>query len=267
MSHPKIKTKQGNFVPPITMSSSIRNPYNVVQSKSIHSSLASLSKETEELRQSTVQIETKFHQLSQELSQRFRPKQKHLLEQIREARDLAGRSQQQSRSLTTEKGRLNDQLHEESQQLKDACEHETTLLQDEAEGKLQFSHEMFTLNYELYSMLKRQEEERLLGRLDAAMDLGVDICEYLNPACVSDEITQEDKTAFASLLAASQTYKDMCLNAKKWQASVLEMRTTVLKHQLHQSDCHLSQSKVRFRAVKRMEIFFVFTFVVFCDTL
>ncbi|KAL7579516.1 hypothetical protein ACA910_007892 [Epithemia clementina (nom. ined.)] len=223
--------------------STIRNPYNVVQSKSIHSSLTNLTKETDEFRRAARSFESKFHQLSRELTQRYRPQQKQLLEQIREARVIAGRAQQQARSLATEKERLNRQLLEKSKQLKDACEEETGLVQEEADTRLKWVQEISEMNSELSSMLKSQEEERLMERLSAALAKGSDgICEILASVLPgSDGADDESAKVLESLQDAYHSYKHVLNETKAWQIKVSKMRASVLE--LQQQSHHDQQQR------------------------
>ena len=214
------------------MASRIRNPYNVVQSKSIHSSLTNLTKETDDHRQAARSFESKFHQLSRELTERYRPQHKQLLEQIREARVIAGRTQQQSRGLATEKARLNRQLQEESQQLKEACEEETSLLQEETERKRKYVSEMQEMNQELSSILKSQEEERLLEHLGSLIQMKGGAFELLDDALSSGdaELTAKGKAAMESMLEAFRFYENVLNETGTWQAKVHNMQASVLKH-------------------------------------
>ena len=135
--------------PPPTMT----NPY--VQSRSIQTTLTSLTNETQALREESRRLDSQRLALQERMKQHVQLQQR-LDHEIRGAQDQLGSYHRQRTMLGQEQSRLETQLGQERHAIQECATEYEGLLKREKERKIQFCKDITEANKEMGDLLKQQ---------------------------------------------------------------------------------------------------------------
>jgi chromosome segregation ATPase len=139
-----------NTAPP-----TMTNPY--VQSRSIQTTLTSLTNETHTLREETRRLDSQRLALQERMKQHVQLQQ-NLDQDIRVAQDQLGTYHRQHTMLAQEQTRLETQLGEERHAMQTCATEYEGLLKREKERKIRFCKDIAAANQEMGDLLKQEGE-------------------------------------------------------------------------------------------------------------
>jgi chromosome segregation ATPase len=152
--HRSNNTSVTNAPPP-----AMTNPY--VQSRSIQTTLTSLTNETQTLREETRRLDSQRLALQERMKQHVQLQQR-LDHEIRGAQDQLGACHRQRTMLVQEQSRLETQLGQERRAMQTCATEYEGLLKREKERKIQFCKDITEANKEMGDLLKQQGKSQSL---------------------------------------------------------------------------------------------------------